>query len=495
MLQLLLKQNEVESIYILGCALYEVNHTINEINDKILHHKTTINPNLTALNQIFDALGYDDLEISVSNSMVVLRNFDEHTHNILLLEVCRYLLLGSPTYKVMYFLLSEDKPTKENLLDTVHISESYLSKIMKQINQLLEKANVSIISRKKEYNFTGPLQNWIYINFFIRHLFTIMTSPYETELSQSEENFEYGSNEIKHHYLMQAFKNLPTKEATYFKDKDLIELLHLIKENHSFLPEMDPAARLTEQNELLYNFYLRLSSSAIDSAQDRHNLSKQIIDLNNAGSNNRIISDTLTFSNKIITSIYNNEIDYGDKLYETIYIVLIKQIKYRILRSPIAQLFDLTPPFLPTYSANNNRLANSLTAFANDFHKSLALEDDTLTMVETYTVSLFNDLYNLLNTGDFEPLKIHIKMNYKIAQAYYIRQKITTIFSSEAVLFTASQTEADLIISDHHFTGDQPANLYYMLNSSSKDNLEKMLSYVLKLIITKKENTLAETIK
>lgn len=495
MLQLLLKQNEVESIYILGCALYELKNNLDEINNNILHNKTTINSNLTSLNQIFNSLGYKDLEISVSNSTVVLTNFDESIHNTLLLEVCRYYLLGSPTYKVIYFLLSEPNPTKEKLIDTVHISESYLSKIMKQINKLLEKANVSIVSRKKEYIFSGPLVNWIYINFFIRHLFSIMSSPFDIDNNVIEPEFEYGSNEIKHYYLMLSFNHPITQDAIYFKNPDLLEILHLLNDNHPFLREMDADIKLSEQNELLYSFFMRLSSSAIDSSKQRRKLSQTIIDLDKNGTDNRIIKDTMTFSNKIISSIYQKEEDYGDKLYETIYIVLLKQMKYRTLHSPIDQMFDLTPPFLPTYSANNNRLANSLTAFANDFHKSLSLEKDTLEMVETYTESLFNDLYNLLNTGAYEPLKIFIKMNYKIAQAYYLRQKITAIFSTEAVHFTSNQNEADFIISDHHFTGDQEANLYYMLNSSSKENLENLLNYILKLILNKKEDTISNQLK
>lgn len=97
MLPLLLKQNELDSIHILASAIYDLDSSVDYINEHILNGKTTIKQNITILNDTFSYLGYSDLKLTIANGKVSLNNFSHKAHSNLLLFVAEYFVLDSPT--------------------------------------------------------------------------------------------------------------------------------------------------------------------------------------------------------------------------------------------------------------------------------------------------------------------------------------------------------------------------------------------------------------
>lgn len=500
MIRLLLKQNELDSVYILGSAMYNLECSVDHITTNILNGKTTLKQNINILNQTFSHLGYADLKLGIFNGEVVLTNFDYKFHDNLLLKVCEYFLLDSPVYKALHVLLYEKKAYKESLLSQVHISESYLSKIMKEINEYIQPANVAIISRKKEYIFDGPITNWLYMDFFTRLFFSILESPFEIEPSVSISHSlklasDISSDTNKHEFLLESLSSFPEPETGYITDTDTLELIELIINQNNYITHFDDNHSLNNQQLAMYNIYMRLASSSVDTPEQRKEISRSLIKLMENGTNNRLIHDTITLVNRFFSYTYKEERLFSDEYYESIYLILIKQIKYRLLGTNIEILFDVTPDFLPDYISNDDRIGQQLLDFSKNELNSIPLSNPTFKMIDCYKKSLFDELYTIVSSGSGTPVYVYVKMNYKLAQAYYVKKIMTETFSSDSLLFTKDINQADLVISDHHLNNSKNAPLFYLLDSNSSESLDLLFTFILKLIMTKKKENISKSLK
>lgn len=169
MLELLLKQNELDSIHLLQKMLYYKPCSLEMLEVNLLKDKTTIKRKIKDLNAIFKLIGYPNLTIVVKKGELLLVNFDSQQHNNLLIDICSFFITESPVAAVIKALLDYPNVSQEKILANIYISESYLNKIINKINHFLKPAQVIIISRKKNYYFSGPPINWLFINFLTRH--------------------------------------------------------------------------------------------------------------------------------------------------------------------------------------------------------------------------------------------------------------------------------------------------------------------------------------
>lgn len=499
MIRLLLKQNELDSIYILGSAMYNLDCSVEYVTASILNGKTTLKQNINILNHTFSHLGFNDLKLTAYNGEITLTNFDYNTHDNLLLKVCEYFLLDSPAYKTLHVLLHEKEAHKETLLSQVHISESYLSKIMKEVNDYIEPANVAIISRKKEYIFNGPTTNWLYIDYFTRLFFSILASPFEIEpsvsISHSLKVATDISNDLKKHTLLvESLESFPEPENGFTQDLDTLELLRVLVKENNYLKNFNHDYNFSEQELLIYNLYIRLASSGADNSTHRRNISHHILALNKKGTENIIVRDTITLVDQFFGYTYKDDRQFSEEYYETIYLILIKQLKFRLLGTNIEDLFDVTPPFLPDYISNNDFIGQQILDFSQNKLATLPLSNPTFKMIDCFKKSLFDELYTIVSSGNGAPIHVYLKMNYKLAQAYYVKKIINETFSSDSLLFTQDIHSADLIISDHHFIFSDDTPLFYLLDSNSAESVDVLFSFILKLIMKKKKKHIANSL-
>lgn len=496
MLPLLLKQNELDSIHILASTIYQLNCSVPHINKYILNGKTTIKQNIAILNDTFDYLGYDDLKLSISSGKVILTNFDYSVHDNILLHVAEYFILDSPTYKTILVLQNEQHSHKDALLNQVHISESYLSKIMKEINDFLDPVNVAIISRKKEYIFDGPVANWIYIDFFARLFFSLLSSPFNLPLETDP--FEYLANDVseqKHQLLVQALNSFPIPEEGYIGDPEALEVIqHILTINPSHL-KWESTNALSEEQIVLYGLYIRLASSYIDNTAQRQAIGQSLIMMFNTGTNNSIINDTIKLVDHFYLQVYQTDQRFSDAYFETLYLVLLKQLKYRVTKTNIKTLFYLTPYFLPNFQPNYDEIGNRINHFYTNEINHLPLTHHTYKMINCFKHQLFHELYSIVNSEKSGTILIYVKMNYKLSQTFFIKKMLSQTFAADCLSFTKDITKADLIISDHHLINNHKAPLFYLVDSNSKEALNSLLTIIFKIITEKRYDSVLKMIE
>lgn len=500
MLSLLLKQNELDSIHILASTIYNLNCSVDYIREHILNGKTTIKQNVTILNDTFTYLGYSDLKLSISNGQVTLVNFNHETHSNLLLFVSEYFVLDSPTYKSTLVLLHEKFAHKEALLNQVHISESYLSKIMKEINDYISPAGVSIISRKKEYIFDGPVENWVYIDFFTRIFFSVLSSPFLTPTSSDEASFDAQLNDlsddtVKHDYLIQALNSFPKPVESYISDTDALEVLQLITQIHDCsLIFTDDYSFIPTEREL-YNLYIRLSSSTIDSTSQRHDICNALLQEHRQGSRNLLIKDTVLLVDTIFEFTYTNHQPQPHEYLELMYSLLFKQLQYRVCKANISALFDLAPSFFPKSEPHDDKINETIELFYTTKMNSLPLTQTTFKTMMTFKESITSELYTIIASGTATPIKLFIKMDYNPSQDFFIKKIITDTFSTDIIEFTLDIGAADLIISDHHLNLNHKAPLFYLIDSNSDSTLQALFMFIFNIMVNKKHVNVLATLK
>lgn len=479
MFKLLLKNNELESIYILSCAIYNAANSVTEIEDNILSGKKTIKSNLTFLNNLFTSLNYDDLSIIISKGVVKLDNFDSKKHGSLLLEVTRYCLHSSPSYRVFFNLLTNPTIMKDDLLENTHISDSYLNKIMKQIAAFFNESDLNIYSGKKAYVFEGPIVNWLYIFFFTSHVFTIVSDKHPEDDCLPL----YGSDELKHNILVRVLQQpFADDDKRFFEDVDLMEMLDILIMSNDVLHKMDPTINLSKNKERLYALYIRLASSSFDAPTEYKRFTQLLLAHAEKSNPNPIIKETVDISKEFIKHISAEVTVNDDQFYETIYIIAIYQLKYRVLGRPIDRLFKFSPPFILNSRFTAEESLANLEIINESLKKDMRLSKESTNMLRHYHDSLFNDFHDIFDIKDSQPLKVYIKISYKITQTFYLKHKIQTVFSDQVITFTDKAYHADLIISDSYISSEK-AIFYYMLNSNSPENIENLMHYILKLVI------------
>lgn len=389
--------------------------------------------------------------------------------------------------------MHEKKAHKETLLNQVHISESYLSKIMKEINDYLVPANVSIISRKKEYIFDGPLENWIYVDFFTRIFFSILSSPFlvSEELNNQAsytKAIDLSDDAEKHHLLLKSLNSFPEATESYIKDPEAFDVLQTVTACHDYSQTFDEEVTFSPSKKELYTLYIRLSSSTIDTSEQRQTICQTLIAEHQQS--NSLIQDTVTLVDNIFEAIYADRAPFTHEYFELMYSLLFKQLHYRVCRNNLSQLFDLAPSFAPKSAPLNDDITKKIQHFYSSKINSLPLSQATFKTITLFKESLSNELYTMIASNNETAIKVYIKMDYTPSQDFYIKKLIGETFSKDSLIFTSHISQADLIISDHHLNLQYQAPLFYLIDSNSENTLQALFSFIFKGIIDKKQATI-----
>lgn len=479
MLNLLLKKNEVESSLILGSVIYGFDSSIPFIEENILNHKSTIKHNLIFLNKIFKSLGYEDVKMRILNNRVIIEGASEEIHNNLFFKTTAYLMSQSASAIFFATFFATKHPSKQYIIQNSFISESYLSKLLFEINNYIEPMGLQFISRKQQLKIVGDPLTALYFIFSMRQYLSFMSDDYSEALPETL--FKTTASNIDHTHvtsLYAAFDHFEVPgDKKLITDSDALEILNLLVDVNNVSNQLPAYENSFTQKDLIANLFLRLAASEVDNVEDRQAFSLALIDLDTNGSNNALLKDSLRIS-QLFYQRFQTEFEEADTLNDILYIVVIKQLEQVCLTSQIDSYFEKAPDFI-TKLANQSKGLTEVKEFINEISTLDYETEATREMLTSESQMIEDELYGLIPYSP-EPLLIFIELGYQLARTHYLKKTILLQFSSHAVQFTNNKQAADLIISDRLKEAPENVAFFYIVNTNLKETLDVMMSFIAK---------------
>lgn len=494
MLNLLLKKNEIECIHILGSAIYGLDTSVPFIKKHILNNKSTIKNNINFLNEIFLLLNHPNIKMKIKKNKIIIDASHQDIHDNLLFDVTTYLILNSPIYKVLSSLLIVPNPSTDFIQEYAQISSSYLTKIIREINQTLGHSELRIISRKRELHIIGPDINKIYFEFLLRRFLTFL-KPNE-QVKQKLNNidtsfFNMPAKTIKKENIACLYTTFDhvdnSTEHTYIKNTEILQILDTLISINDVAVRIPSYEKVISQEHYLVNIFLRLTTSELDTFEQRKEFSKQLIDYATEYPKNTLISDVVEIS-KLFQQFSSHPDPDNTLLYEAIYLITFKQISTYLFKSNIECLFDFTPEFIPSFSTTTES-GKSISNFTQNLKYNLQFSDLTHKMLELYHNQLNGDLYTLLPKSN-STLLISLDISYHLTREHYLKQNILNLFSHNSIKFISEKEKADIIISDKVIYTLPDTALFFLLDSNSTESIDLLLMFITQKYIEKnRKNT------
>lgn len=474
MLELLLKKNELESIHLLKNIVRTKSCSIDLIELKISKEKTTIRRKVHDLNIIFQTIGYPDITLLISKNTLEILNYDDQKHNNLLIDITFFFVNESPVASVVYTLLNHKAINQDTLLSDIHISESYLNKIIKKINHFLIPANLTIVSRKKYYYFTGSQVNWIFVNFLIRHFFLTMHVR-----SIKESKHYYCPNSIRQNLLKQSlddYKEPFTEDLPPQISKELNDLFSI------FFYKLSPqtSSPHSDQHQLLFYLFMSMSHHFNETNDDAISVGKLLHENIDKLHNNALVTDTLKIT-KAIAIHFDYNVMTEDYYYLS-YVILIKLIKARTNIPAIEHHFV---PLNSALTLNSPMEKNHFNTVTWDFPEKKLLNQMTHSLHQQPLILILAEIkqFFYLTEQIHDKLLICIKIHPEVMAATVIKDRIKQTFSNSSFLFVNSTDEADIIITDYLFNYFKTDTSIFLLESLSHKDLRQLLLFLSEKII------------
>ena len=476
MLHLFFKKNEIENLDVLGSTIYNLDTSLDFVSTHILSEKSTIQHNLRQLNESFKRLGHTTIKIRSVGNRIILEGRKEDIYNNLLFDVTKDYVQKSPFYTIFTLMSYDAVLDKQEVSEKAHISQSYLAKIMAHINEFLAPMNVKLITRKGKLFYTGPLLNKLYVDYLIQRFISLFETEPTEALSELDVPFNFFLNKFEQNKSTVLTKCLlihNNSDEDYLTDPHVIQLLNLFIQlndvNHDKLEEFS-----SEQINLVINLMTRLSSSQVDTDEQRTLISLALWESQQADSSNPILNDIIYISEKICEKFDSSFRSFSKFKLDIIYLITLRTINFHLFKCNLEKSLDFTPNFikemiLPTVS--------DVDHFISDLIEDEQLTPLTRDMLLTDKYGITNDIKNSLPLKS-EPLKLFININFQPSRRQYIIKRISRLFSTDSVKVTDNPDEAEVFICDYLIKKRPNTSFFLVVDAESKDSINLLLNFI-----------------
>lgn len=493
MIHLLLKRNEVRTLQLLLSLAYQPTQSVDKIESEIFTKKASLNHPISQINAMADEFGYGSNFCYIEDSIVNLSDKNrQHSLNVLH-GLCLKYIQQSFFYKIISYFEFGAEPSKNQITEELHISESYLMKIISQINVFLNPTNIAIHSRKKKFSFTNSPPQWIYLNLLLhRFLFFVPDlPPHNNKFSTSYFQLENFNNSYQYwspKFIETELEALPNERFTSFKIdaeiKQLLLALHMSYQGCDLLTE-EPSNR--DLFITLYKIILcetdithpKLAASFINNAETLVNDQQPNTLLKDA----RLITSTLF--NEFNLERYLNT-DFEAKVT---FDLILKILKIAIFEENLDLPFKINPIFFNTQLESNIAKNQDFNRFIDKLVADPTLSSTSISTLTKYREDIIEDWYCFINSTIRSQLTIAITIEGKQSQKLLLKNQISHTFSSKQVAFVNDLTSADVIISDQLFRiPPTKSNHFFLVNTSDntqEDLFEKVMRFILSAILEK----------
>lgn len=486
MLIYFMKSHHQKKVEILKSLIFYDGVTRKQIVRELDISSSSFRRYIAELSNDLEVLFYGEVSLSLIKHKYKVNRSSNLTVDYIILKLQSFYFKSTPLYSLMRALTSKEYSSTLDLSYDLNYSESSIYKLLTDAQKILKHFNANI-SLKDGPNFTGNelgVRYFLYLlywNFLevsdeaqifenIPQKFTDSAALKESldinkELSKSQENnlkilfviisirlnFDKASIDIDDHF----FKEIAPFQ---YNNSSLLKFL-----NFSNIP-----LQVLEKEARLLQFLVHASIFDIIDFS-----TKKYIVIQYEQSELEISNKIKEFL-KILSDVFH--LKYKRENYiESYYILLtsLLSIKYfhlnidNFLRYPVSeQLKDLK---------KTNRyfiLKRKIKKHLNLFFKTNSISQKELEFFELITYSL----YEINRTT--ETLYLYINNHSDISTALFIKEKLRQFFNSELISFSATPSNADIIISNTFENCTTQRNVFFYENIYDKETWIQLITFL-----------------
>lgn len=362
------------------------------------------------------------------------------------------------SFQVLHTLTTRGYANTLDLMADLHISESYLHRIIGNLNFQLKNFNVGIKRSNFRLLLTGPEENIRIFSFqFLTDSFHTLEWPFssisEEELSStmtvSAKKMMSQTSPSRKRYLLiflgvvsirlrNKFFVSPPVPRDYF-------LIKLMKDNYDMNSLLTPNNSLsldnkTSRNEDLYfNFSIRFLIPSFFKNEHRIRLGQIFSEEEHP---------SIQFARAILKGIRRQlNVNIDSTLANiTIYYLTLFHLAYSFMGDTFHHFFDAflaIPEDAPPYE---EKIVMELTQIVEE---TLKYETNTTILNSQYFISaLVYYLSPLVQMNSHQVTTIYFQFSRDFTMETYLKVRLSMLFSKTSLVFTDNYPEADIVVSD-----------------------------------------------
>lgn len=479
MMKFLVKKNEYNQIIIFGTIV-----RYNTISKSTMAAQLSCNPHTFARyirninNDFVDVFPKVAISIQSNGDTLTLERPTELSKTNLVKVLSEKYLETSTIYQLLQLLLVDKNDESVDFLNTLNISQSYLNKIIIELNTHFKATGVKIKQRNQSAYFAGEPIHLISLSFLLRnyleHFGSLMPAS-------DSENHNLTSQPSSLKTLYATFKtHVYASNKVTIKNKGLKKLLvHLFENDPQFTQDYD-FSEFNDDSHLLFNLLAHLTVSPLDNTSSKAKLGEQLSKVTSP-----LIKDTKKLTEQV-TAEFSLDLPPDSLNYQQyFYIITIHLIYLRLLNYNFKELFHFSDKDLLQKADDFPKIYEMITDYFNikkNFnqlsrkHKALIVENNALFIETTYSLTRFKNLPTVTISCNF----IH-----RVAFGYFIEKYLQTVFSPTIIKFVSVDTVPDILISDHIIDADDETNLFIFADTNSTIEMGELLNLVI-VVMNKK---------
>lgn len=487
------RQNELLVLY----AIIQKKQTLHSLSTQLAIPSRTIKSYLQKLNIEIEEL------VDLSN-FIHANSKGEYTINPLFSEkklvvyhqLKLHYLKKSPYFNLIVLLTTNYQLSVTELADELFVTSSYLSRIIKSLNEKLSVFDFQIIKEESYVRLTGnELSIRIFSFLLLGDAFQSLEWPFKQftkdelrhELPKDILNESAKRSDTKKNLLYflfavltiriqhQAFPKKPTPEE--------LAILELIQKNHDIarlfsshsfndLPFKD------NKNEILYfNFFTRIFLSDIILHEKKIALGKVF---------SKKEEDATAFAFQLTNALKQHF--KGNFTEETtflfIYYFTLLYVFFQLMGAKIPYFLELHFP-KPVYnlSVNDSKMIE-IKKFYDHFSKKVLHNQHYELLKHTLLRDYFCSLiYTLLQIVKTPRIFIYLQITKDFTGKFFITEQLSTIFNAETVVITEDVRKAHLIISDTLELSTNCKSIFFLSSLKNQHQWYELIQIIQQLLL------------
>ncbi|MFV0559721.1 MAG: helix-turn-helix domain-containing protein [Enterococcus sp.] len=457
--------------------------SLKELSEELQTSKRTIKEDIIRLNRLINEQ-FSIKEFIVSNRSGVITINPLYQKDALKYSYAFKLaiLKSSVSFNYCVLLTTHATITKDELLNSLYISDSYLSKQTHQLNTFFTQFGIRIASTHEQYFLTGDeLAIRLFSYIFLQDSFQSMEWPFkETSMEEIHQlipaeiystSSQRSNTKKSSLYILYAILQLRIRSGNFIQWNNMCEfspLLELIQENYDVgtifyqngfgaIPKEHLSAEL-----LSFNILSRIFISDIISTNRK-------IDLGNIflTTNHPLCSLSKAVYNKIYT--LDPRVSSPEKKALYTYYFTIFMLFHNFVGHTMDAFLQL---FIPVPIYHHHAKKNDSQMLQIHFELAQLLSD------KSQTVLMSSLVYALADSEKQPKINIYLQMTKNFAAVYFVKNRIQALFNSNNILIVSDYAKADLVITDTLELSDRKKEIFYLDSISNEERWDVLLHLI-----------------
>ncbi|MBP2097354.1 helix-turn-helix domain-containing protein [Enterococcus rivorum] len=489
------KQNELSIFY----SIIQAKQTLDSLSTYLTIPKSTVKKHIQKLNlTLKDKFPKSTFIQSNKKGEYVIAS--EFTENKLLIfhQLKLDYLKVSPNFQLLVLLTTNFSQSYLEVTDKLFVTFSYLSRIVKGLNEELKKFELEIQLSKNTLTLSGNelsirVFSFLFLNknfqtlewpfvHLTRDDLTPAISPYLLDKSLTESKSTTNS-----FYFWFAVSTLRIQNQLFINKQDnettsilnLVERCYDIPSIFNFQPFGDFPEDVIKNEILFFSYFTNVLFPHIVVFEKKVALGEKFLQQRNPAT---------TFSKQLMHSFKQT---FGitpknDVQALFIYFFTLTYLNFKLLGDNAQLFINLYFPRLNYSLPDNNQKSIEVQQFFNNFLVNYLQENqDEQKKSDSFKEIYYSLVYRLLFMSRKPQLFVYVQVTKDFTGSSYIRKQLADIFSDEVVIITKNIHQADLIISDTLETSRNGKRLFVLSSLKSYSQWMEISQVIQQLILQK----------